>query len=102
MQISEFVALLKMVDPTISKNKGNGHENYTVWTIGKPAEKLMSDDQEEDRVNRIYVDRFTKDAEDRIPSALESALDAAFISYDAVQDYEEDTKYHHHSYTCYV
>jgi len=102
MQLSDFVTLLKTVDSSITKNKGNGEENYSTWSIGAPAGKHMSDDQAEDTIQRVYVDRYTKDAEDLIPGQLIDVLDENFISFEQISDYEQDTKYHHHSFTCYV
>lgn len=102
MQLADFVNLLKTVDSSITKNKGNGQENYSTWSIGAPAERYMSDDQAEDTVQRVYVDRYTKDAEDQMPGQLCAMLDENFISFEQVYIYEEDTQYHHHSFTCYV
>lgn len=110
MLLSDFVSLLKTAAPDISKNKGPGTENYTTWSIGAPAKKLMSDDQSEDIVRRIYVDHYTHDGEDPIPCLIEDVLDKNFISYELVKDDDQNTKYlneqvtkyHHYSFTCYV
>ena len=102
MQLTDFIAMLKVIEPDLKKNKGPGSETRTVWMKGSAQEKLMSDDQSEDTVRRIYIDRFTKQPDDSVPDQIEKALDEAFIPYEMVSDYEEDKQIYHFSFTCYV
>lgn len=102
MILTDFVNLLKSIDPNISKNKGNGEANYTTWRVGAPQSKIMSDDQSEDEVKRVYVDRFTKTDADTIPEQISSALDDNFIPFDLVIDDDPEKNDHHFSFTCYV
>ena len=101
MLLSNFITLIKTVDPLITKNQGNGEVNYTTWSTGS-AQNLMSDNQAEDSVQRIYVDRFTLDGDEEFPKLMNELLDNNFISFEDIHDYDETTKYYHHSFTCYV
>lgn len=94
-------AVLLQADPDITKYDGNGGENYTTWTPGG-IDREMSDDEGDDQVQRVYVDRFTKIDKDPIAQAIEDKLNTAGIPFEYEQDYEPDTKYIHHIFTCYV
>lgn len=102
MTLAEFEALIVTVDPTLTKWKGPGTGNYTVWSIGGLANGLMSDDEPDEIDHRVYVDRFTKSDSDAIADALEAAFSNAFIPFEHEQMYEESSKYIHHSFTCIV
>lgn len=101
MSEDEFGTLLLGADPDITKYSGDGQSNRTVWFPGTIMPN-NSDDQRDDYVQRIYIDRYTKIEADPIVAGLMKILDESFISYEYVTDYEQDTGYIHHSFTCYV
>jgi hypothetical protein len=101
MLLTEFRDILLAADPEITKRFGNGKGNYSVWTPGR-IDRSMSDSSDEEKVQRIYVERFTKLDEDPIVKALWNALESAEIPFEYEQDTEADTKYIHHTFTCYV
>lgn len=102
MQLSDLKTLMLVIDPNLTKFKGQTTGNYTVWYPGGISGKLMSDDQSEDFIQRAYIDRFTKIDNDPIVKQIKTKLDEAFIPFDYVIDYEQDTGYIHHSFSCYV
>jgi hypothetical protein len=100
LDLDPFRDILLAADPNITKFDGPGTGNYTTWTPGGIVRE-MSDDIGDDQVQRIYVDRFTKTDKDPIVDAIWSALETAGIPFEYERDYENDTKYHHHIFTCY-
>jgi len=100
VDLTPFRNILLTADPAATKYDGNGAENYTTWTPGGISRE-MSDDGDDDLVQRVYVDRYTKLDNDAIVGAIWSALESAGIPFEYERDYENDTKYHHHIFTCY-
>ncbi|HCA29168.1 MAG TPA: hypothetical protein DEP23_06215 [Ruminococcaceae bacterium] len=101
MQLNDFRDILLEADGNITKRFGAGTGNYTVWTPGG-IDRVMSDDTGDENVQRVYVDRYTKLDNDPVVQAIWNALEGAFISFEYEQDTENDTKYIHHTFTCYI
>ncbi len=102
MTLSDFKAMLVDIDPNLDKWKSSQTGNYTVWTLGQSLAGVMSDDAPDEEDDRVHVERFTKSDTDSIAPAIKAALEAAFIPYEYVRIFEEDTGYIHHSFTCIV
>lgn len=101
-EFPEFESLLLECDPALTKFRGVGRGNYTVWTPYGEA-PLLSDGRRREIAAKIQVDRFTKRDRDEIASTLYDALDAAeFVSFAYQLDYESDTGYFHHIFDCEV
>lgn len=99
--LDAFKALILTVDPSATKNKGDGQENYTVWRpYGLTGPR--SNNKRSCRVWKVQIDRLTKTDNDTIAAALLDALDASRIPYTYLLDYEQDTGYHHHIFDCEV
>lgn len=94
-----FKEVLLQADPSATKFKGVGGDSYTVWTPYSP-DRAMADDQQDDFTWRIQVDRFTKKDNDPIVQAIYDALSQAGISFEYDLDFEEDTGYIHHIFSC--
>jgi len=101
INLDVFRDLLLEADPNITKYDGGGTENYTTWTPGG-IDRGLADDEDDDQVQRVYVDRFTKKDKDPIVDAIWDKLNAARIPFEYERDYEPDTGYIHHIFTCYV
>lgn len=101
MRLNDFRDILLTADPQITKRFGNGKGNYTVWTPGG-IDRSLSDDIGDEKVQRVYVDRFTKLDDDPVVNKIWDVLESAFVSFEYDQDTETDTKYIHHTFTCYV
>lgn len=101
MTLLDFKAIVLRADPKSTKRFGAGKGNYTVWTPGA-IDRVMSDDENDEKVQRIYVDRYTKIDDDPIVQAIWDELEKAFISFEYEQDTETDTKIIHHIFTCFV
>lgn len=97
-----FKELLLTVDPNIKKYSGPGTGEYTTWQPGGVEDALMADDHEEDVVQRVYIDRYTKQDNDPIAKRIYKLLDDHEIPFIHDMDYEDETKYIHHIFTCYV
>lgn len=102
MTLDEFKALLLAIDPKLFKYKGAETGNYTIWKPGNIAEGLESDDDREEDDQRVYVDRFTLQDNDTIAAGIKTMLRAYRIPFEYVHDYEQDTGYIHHAFTCIV
>jgi hypothetical protein len=97
--LTPFRDLLLSVDPKVTKFEGNGETNYTVWTP-YTTDKTMSDNTEDDSAWNIQVDRFTKTDNDPVAAAIYDKLTQAHIPFEYELDYEKETKYIHHIFTC--
>jgi len=100
---SDIETILTALDPAITKWAPDGSiGNYTYWTPGGiPA--TMADDAEDDATRRFYVERFTKLDPDPMVSTIYDGLGAAGVSFEYEDpDYEPDTHYIHHTFTCYL
>ena len=101
MTVDEIKALLVSVDPSIKHyfTMGKGPA-YTYWAEDKRL-PLVSNDRHSDEGWRFYVHRFTKREDDPIATALFQALDADDrVAVSRQTDYEADTGYIHHIFTC--
>lgn len=101
MRLIDFRDIILSADPKATKRYGTGQGNYTVWTPGG-IDRSMSDDAGDEKIQRIYVERFTKIDSDPVVDAIWTALENAYIAFEYEQDTEIDTKYIHHTFTCYV
>lgn len=101
MKLSDFKDILLKADPQLTKYLGTGKGDYTVWTPGS-IDRSMSDNCDEDKIQRVYVDRYTKIDDDPVVQAIWDELEKTFIPFEYDIDYEVDTKYIHHIFTCYV
>lgn len=99
--LSHFRNLILSVDGEITKYDGNGKENYTIWTPGGITGSL-SDDTEEDIIQMVYVDRYTKIDNDPIVTDLFHLFNDNYIPYEYEVDYEKETGYIHHIFSCRV
>lgn len=100
--LDRFEALLVSVDPEATKYEGNGKTDYTVWHPYMRS-GLYGDDTTVEELWRVQVDRFCKSDDDAVAVALLAAFDAAedvVCAYSV--DYEPETGYIHHIYTCEV
>lgn len=100
--LTPFRDLLVSVDPKARKyapvdTKGD----YTTWTPGGIIREL-ADDADDNTTQRVYVDRYTRNDGDTIATALYDALNANYIPFEYERDYEADTRYIHHIFTCYI
>lgn len=102
MLLSEFKSMMVTVDPTVNMYKSDATGDYTVWRPGSRGDGIMSDDEPDEEVTRVYVSRFTRSESDAVAIAIEAALMNAFIPYEHEIDFENETGYIHHTFTCYV
>ena len=103
MTQEELKQFLLTIDPKLKKCFWNGTgEDYTVWTPHNPQTE-MSDDQPEDVIYTVTINRFTKNPNDTIINQIKFGLDAAFVACDdVITDFEYETGYFHHILNCYV
>lgn len=102
MTVHEIRSLLVSVDPNVRRYEHDGAgtgDAYTVWyETGRPG--FYGDGTEEGSI-RFQVDRFTRDEEDPTAAALLAALEGEDdIAVDYLVDYERDTGYIHHIFSC--
>lgn len=101
MTLIEFRDILLTADPGITRYDGAGTENYSVWyETGTRA--LTADDHDAERVWLVQVDRFTKIEDDPVVAAIQAALQESDVSNAYSSDFEVDTRYIHHIWSCEV
>ncbi len=99
MLLTEFRDILLTADPECKHYFGPGTGNYTVWhETGKTG--LYGDNLEQEPVNRIMVDRFTKITYDPVVETIRKALERDDIASDYTVSVETDTGYIHHNWDC--
>lgn len=102
MTLADFYALLKTADASVKMYTGPGTGNYTVY-LPYDTVTLEADNTTSESGWRIQVDRFTKLSNDPVVTAIALALagdDDIACQYRI--DYEQDTGYIHHIWTCEV
>lgn len=101
MTPTEFKAFIVAVDPNAGHYESayRGSDAFTVWQ--ETSTGIQTADDVHAGVMRFSVDRFTKAEDDTIADAIRAALDGnPRIAYGYVVDYEPDTGYIHHIFSC--
>lgn len=101
MTCSEIKAFLLTVDPNIERYESSrtGSDAYTVWRELGP--RGIYADGVTQGIMRFQVDRFTREEDDAIATALWIALEERDdIAFDYLIDFERDTGYIHHIFDC--
>ena len=104
MTLQEWKALLLKAGPPVSHYQPKKQVGrYIVWTE-YGGRRILSDDREDSRIQKIQVDLFTKTEYDPAFRALYSLLDKAEdIAFPhPLTDFESDTGYIHHIFDCEV
>ncbi|MEG1559389.1 MAG: hypothetical protein RRY79_05020 [Clostridia bacterium] len=97
-----FKSVLISADPSARKYKTASRDTaYTVWSVSEFDENAADDDVDEDLLT-IYVDRFSKCDNDPIPVKLCAAFKHGGIPFEHVVYYDATTDYIHHSFKCTV
>ncbi len=100
INLDNFKALLLTADPDADKWKGKGQGDRTIWYPSQIV-KIRSDDMDDDSWLKIQVNRFTKSDSDPIVSKIYDTLTQAGIPFEYIVDYEEDTDFINHIFTCF-
>jgi hypothetical protein len=102
MTLDEFVALIVTVDSSVRHFGSRKQGNYTVWAE-YDTNSLKADDKTVERALKVQIDRFTKTENDSIAAEITAMLDTNDIAYSGpLVDYEQDTGYIHHIWSCEV
>lgn len=97
-----FRDLLRKADPKLTRGYSSRQGDYTIWIPSRP-ESLMSDNEDEDTIWTVYVHRFSKSDHDTVADKIETILSGAdMVGFDYELDYDPETKYFNHIFTCYV
>lgn len=98
--IDDMRALVLRADPDAMRyDHPSGDGPYTVWA--EVSRLSISSDDVSDGGWRFAIDRYTRDADDAIAAAIVAELDAApWAAYDYIVDYDAQTGWIHHAYTC--
>ncbi len=103
MTLEQFRDVLLAADSSATHYTSNSAGNYTVWAeYGDKA--LFCDDSrdEQSKVWKIQVDRYTKTPYDSVVDSIRAALTVEDISYTYLCDFEQETGYIHHIFDCEV
>jgi hypothetical protein len=101
MTLLEFRDLLLMADPDASHYESIKKGNYTVWKE-YGTNSLQADDKTSEKAWKLQIDRLTKIEYDPVADAITAMLENQGIAYEYVPDFEPDTGYMHHIWTCEV
>lgn len=100
MELTDIRALVLSADPQAKRYESSTDGGpYTTW---RELRRLaQTSDDEHAQGWAFAVDRFAREQDDPVRAAIEEALDGAEgVAYRYDIDYEPDTGYIHHIYTC--
>lgn len=101
LSLETFMDVILSADADAKKYKHDETGNYTTWTP-KQRVTLWSDGEIEDEYWPVEVERFTRLDPDPIVAAIETKLNEAGIAFAYQVDYDRDTEYLQHTFTCIV
>jgi len=101
LSLEPFKTIITTADANAKKYKGDDTGNYTTWTP-KDLKRLWSEGEIEDEYWLVDVERWTLIDPDPIVAAIETALKTAGIPFTYQVEYDRDTEYLQHIFSCIV
>lgn len=101
MTLHDFKELLLTVTPNVYHLEAVKTDEYLVYHQ-TGVKTLRGGDSVSEQGIRVAVDFFTKNEKSETPERLFKVLSENVFVTDYITDYEHDTKYLHHAYTCEV
>lgn len=101
MTLADISAFLVAIDPDCAHYE-HSHEGLVPYTVWHEWQRLpFTADNRHVGGWRFQIDRFTPNEDDPIAEAIEAALENDDrITYSLQVDYERDTGYIHHIFSC--